>query len=65
MCTEVGRRDIDVDTDYGMSFRDLGVVGSLACSFALLTSSNPLHQVLLGHSNLSVVFGLSCLGIVL
>ena len=65
MCTKVGRRDIDVDTDYGMSFCDLGVVSGLLGSFALLTSSNSLHQVLLGHSILSIVFGLSCLGVVL
>ena len=65
MSAEVGGWDIDVDTDYGMSFRDLGVVGGLSCSFALLTSSNSLHQVLLGHSNLSIVFGLSCLCVVL
>ena len=65
MGTKVGGWDIDVDTDYGMSFRDLGVIGSLSCSFALLTSSNSLHQVLLGHSILSIVFGLSCLGVVL
>ena len=40
-----------------MSFRDLGDIGSLAGSFALLTINNFLHKVLLGHSDLSVIGG--------
>ena len=65
MSTEVGRRNIDIDTDYGVSFSDLGVVGSLSCSLALLTSSNSLHQVLLRHFGLSIIVTLGRLSVVL